>query len=51
MVAAQRDGPTIFAAAGGSVLIAAVASILMGLLPRATTPDAFGVTASNSPYV
>jgi MFS transporter, AAHS family, 4-hydroxybenzoate transporter len=37
MVAAQWDVPTIFAVAGGSVLIGAAASTAMGLLPRAST--------------
>jgi len=39
MVGAGWDVPTIFAAAGGSVLIGAAASALMGLLPRADAPD------------
>ena len=34
MVGAQWDVPTIFAVAGGSVLIGAVACTLMGLLPQ-----------------
>ena len=37
MVGAQWDVPTIFAVAGGSVLIGAVASTMMGLLPRASS--------------
>jgi MFS transporter, AAHS family, 4-hydroxybenzoate transporter len=40
MVGAQWDLPTIFAALGGSVLMGAVASALMALLPQASTPDA-----------
>jgi AAHS family 4-hydroxybenzoate transporter-like MFS transporter len=39
MVGAGWDVPTIFAAVGGSVLIGAAASALMGLLPRADAPD------------
>jgi MFS transporter, AAHS family, 4-hydroxybenzoate transporter len=39
MVGAGWDVPTIFTAAGGSVLIGAAASALMGLLPRADAPD------------
>ena len=40
MVGAQWDVPTIFAVAGGSVLIGAAASALMGLLPRVSTSSA-----------
>jgi MFS transporter, AAHS family, 4-hydroxybenzoate transporter len=40
MVSAQWGVPTIFLAAGGSVLIGAAASALMGLLPRAGTQQA-----------
>jgi AAHS family 4-hydroxybenzoate transporter-like MFS transporter len=48
MVGAQWDVPTIFAALGGSVLIGAVASALMALLPRASTPDALAADPSAS---
>ncbi len=40
MVGAQWGVTTIFAVLGGSVLIGAVASALMGLLPKASTADA-----------
>ena len=40
MVGAQWEVPTIFLAAGATVLIGAGASALMGLLPRADTRDA-----------
>jgi AAHS family 4-hydroxybenzoate transporter-like MFS transporter len=40
MVSAQWGVPTIFLAAGGSVLIGAAASALMGLLPRADIQQA-----------
>ena len=48
MVGAQWDVPTIFAAAGGSVLIGAAASALMGLLPHAGTPDALAAATRAS---
>jgi MFS transporter, AAHS family, 4-hydroxybenzoate transporter len=48
MVGAQWDVPTIFAVAGGSVLIGAAASALMGLLPRASTSGAT-LAAATSP--
>jgi AAHS family 4-hydroxybenzoate transporter-like MFS transporter len=48
MVAAQWDVPTIFAVAGGSVLIGAAASTVMGLLPRADAGRAPGATATTS---
>jgi MFS transporter, AAHS family, 4-hydroxybenzoate transporter len=48
MVGAQWDVPTIFAALGGSVLIGAVASALMALLPKASTPDALTAATSAS---
>jgi MFS transporter, AAHS family, 4-hydroxybenzoate transporter len=48
MVGAQWDIPTIFATLGGSVLIAAAASTLMGLLRRATTPDGLGAATTAS---
>jgi AAHS family 4-hydroxybenzoate transporter-like MFS transporter len=48
MVGAQWDVPTIFAVAGGSVLIGAVASTLMGLRPQTTTPGALAAAASTS---
>jgi hypothetical protein len=44
MVGAQWDVPTIFLAVGGSVLIGAAASALMGLLPQAGAPDALAAT-------
>ena len=47
MVGAQWNVPTIFAVAGGSVLIGAIASILMGLLPRASTTG--GAAAATGP--
>jgi AAHS family 4-hydroxybenzoate transporter-like MFS transporter len=40
MAGAQWEVPMVFLAAGGSVLIGAAASALMGLLPRADTKDA-----------
>jgi len=40
MAGAQWEVPTVFLAAGGSVLIGAAASALMGLIPRADTPEA-----------
>jgi hypothetical protein len=40
--------PTIFAVAGGSVLIGAAASALMGLLPRVPTSGAVATAASPS---
>ena len=48
MVGAQWDVPTIFLAVGGSVLIGAAASALMGLLPRAGAPDALAATPTAS---
>ena len=48
MVGAQWDVPTIFAALGGSVLIGAAASALMGLLPRTGTPDALAAAPTAS---
>ena len=48
MVGAQWDVSTIFAVAGGSVLIGAVASTLMGLRPQTSTPGALAATASTS---
>jgi AAHS family 4-hydroxybenzoate transporter-like MFS transporter len=48
MVGAQWDVPTIFAALGGSVLIGAVASALMALLPKASAPDALTAATSAS---
>jgi AAHS family 4-hydroxybenzoate transporter-like MFS transporter len=48
MVAAQWDVPTIFAVAGGSVLIGAAASTVMGLLPRAGTERATGAATTTS---
>src|SRR5260370_4396824 len=48
MVGAQWDVPTIFLAVGGSALIGAAASALMGLLPRAGARDAFFATPSAS---
>lgn len=48
MVSAQWAVPTIFLVAGGSVLIGAVASMLMGLLPRAGTQDALGTAPTAS---
>jgi AAHS family 4-hydroxybenzoate transporter-like MFS transporter len=46
MVGAQWDVPTIFAVAGGSVLIGAVASTMMGLLPRAVSEPAAATTTT-----
>ncbi|HXL32873.1 MAG TPA: MFS transporter [Bradyrhizobium sp.] len=48
MVGAQWDVPTIFLAVGGSVLIGAAASALMGLLPRAGATDALAATPTAS---
>ena len=48
MVGAQWDAPTIFAVAGGSVLIGAAASTVMGLLPRAGTGSALEPTTASS---
>jgi MFS transporter, AAHS family, 4-hydroxybenzoate transporter len=48
MVGAHWDVPTIFAALGGSVLIGAVASALMALLPKASTSDALAAAKSAS---
>jgi AAHS family 4-hydroxybenzoate transporter-like MFS transporter len=48
MVGAQWDVPTIFAVAGGSVLIGAAASALMGLLPRASTCGALAAATRTS---
>jgi AAHS family 4-hydroxybenzoate transporter-like MFS transporter len=48
MVGAQWDVPTIFAALGGSVLIGAVASALMALLPKVSSPDALAAATNAS---
>ena len=48
MVGAQWDVPTIFLTVGGSVLIGAAASALMGLLPRAGATDALAATPTAS---
>ncbi len=48
MVGAQWDVPTTFAVAGGSVLIGAVASTVMGLLPRAGAGLALEATTATS---
>jgi AAHS family 4-hydroxybenzoate transporter-like MFS transporter len=48
MVSAQWEVPTIFLAAGGSVLIGAVASTLMGLLPQASAQDALAASPNAS---
>jgi MFS transporter, AAHS family, 4-hydroxybenzoate transporter len=48
LVGAQWDVPTIFAVVGGSVLVGAVASTMMGLLPRASTEHAPGAIATTS---
>ena len=48
MVGAQWDVSTIFAALGGSVLIGAVASALMALLPKASTADALATATRAS---
>jgi AAHS family 4-hydroxybenzoate transporter-like MFS transporter len=48
MAGAQWEVSTIFLAAGGSVLIGAAASALMGLLPRAYTPEAPAVVSPTS---
>ncbi len=48
MVGAQWDVPTIFAVAGGSVLIGAVASTMMGLLPRASSGHAPATTTTTA---
>jgi AAHS family 4-hydroxybenzoate transporter-like MFS transporter len=48
MVGAQWDVPTVFAALGGSVLIGAVASALMALVPKAGTADALAAATNAS---
>jgi hypothetical protein len=48
MVGAQWDVPTIFLAVGGSVLIGAAASALMGLLPRAGAEAVLAVAPNAS---
>jgi hypothetical protein len=48
MVGAQWDVPTVFAALGGSVLIGAVASALMAVVPKAGTPDALAAGTNAS---
>jgi MFS transporter, AAHS family, 4-hydroxybenzoate transporter len=48
MVSAQWEVPTIFLTAGGSVLIGAAASALMGLLPRAGAEAALAVAPNAS---
>jgi MFS transporter, AAHS family, 4-hydroxybenzoate transporter len=48
MVGAQWDVPTVFAALGGSVLIGAVASALMALVPKASTSDALAAATNAS---
>jgi AAHS family 4-hydroxybenzoate transporter-like MFS transporter len=48
MVGAQWEVPTVFAALGGSVLIGAVASALMALVPKAGTPDALAPATNAS---
>jgi AAHS family 4-hydroxybenzoate transporter-like MFS transporter len=48
MAGAQWEVPTIFLAAGGSVLIGAAASALIGLIPRADTPEAPAVVSPAS---
>lgn len=50
MVGALWDVPTIFAVAGGSVLIGAAASTVMGMLPRAAGQDAPGSAATTSAH-
>jgi hypothetical protein len=50
MVGAGWDVPTIFAAVGGSVLIGAAASALMGLLPRADAPDPLLIATTASSH-
>jgi AAHS family 4-hydroxybenzoate transporter-like MFS transporter len=48
MVGAQWNVPTIFAVLGGSVLIGAATSALIGLLPPRGTPDALAAATSAS---
>ena len=48
MVGAQWDVPMVFAALGGSVLIGAVASALMALVPKASTADALAAATNAS---
>lgn len=48
MVGAQWNVPTIFAVLGGSVLIGAVASALMAVVPKAGTADALAAATNAS---
>jgi AAHS family 4-hydroxybenzoate transporter-like MFS transporter len=48
MVGAQWDVPMVFVALGGSVLIGAVASALLALVPKASTPDALAAGTNAS---
>jgi AAHS family 4-hydroxybenzoate transporter-like MFS transporter len=48
MVGAQWDVPAVFAVLGGSVLIGAVASALMALVPKANTADALAAATNAS---
>ena len=48
LVGAQWDVPTIFAVAGGSVLIGAAASVLLGLLPQVSTAGALATPTTPS---